>query len=303
MRRFIKLLITLSVIGFITYITWSMFLKPQKFISPISETNIYNVTPSPTSLPSSNKLKTEVEDVLLGTKGTYGIAVKNLKTGEAYYKDEHRVFESGSLYKLWVMAEVFNQIHGGKVTEDEILSDNIATLNSKFNIDPTLAELTEGSIKLSVKTALEQMITISHNYAAYLLSDRVKLSNVTNFLEQHQFSESMLGEPPKTTAYDTALFFEKLYKGELGSAENTQKMLELLKKQTLNGKLPKYLPTSVTVAHKTGEIDFLTHDAGIVFSPSGDYIIVVLSESDSLKGAEERIAQISLAVYKYFANK
>lgn len=296
MKRFIKLLIILSLIGFIAYAVWNAFLKSKEFISPI----LSNITSSPTSLPSSASLKKVIEEALAGTRGTYGVVIKNLKTGEAYYKDEHRIFEPGSLYKLWVMAEVFAQIQNGEIKEDEILSDNITTLNSKFDVDPTLAELTDGTITLSVKDALEQMITISHNYAAYLLTDRVKLSNVTKFLERQKLSESMLGEPSKTTAYDIALFFEKLYKGELGNAENTQEMLDLLKKQTLNDKLPKYLPKNITVAHKTGEIDFLSHDVGIVFTGKGDYIIVVLSESDFPAGAEDRIAQVSAAVYKYF---
>lgn len=298
MKRYIKLLIILIPIGFIVFTARNAFLKPEEFISPVPD-----ITPTPTSLPSSSNLKTGVEEALLGTTGTYGIVVKNLKTGEAYYKDEHRIFEPGSLYKLWVMAEVFAQIQNGEIKEDEILSDNIATLNSKFDVDPTLAELTDGTITLSVKDALEQMITISHNYAAYLLTDRVKLSNVTKFLERQKLSESMLGEPPKTTAYDTALFFEKLYKQQLANEDNTKKMMDLLKKQTLNDKLPKYLPENVAVAHKTGEINYLSHDAGIVFTGSGDYIIVVLSESDSPAGAEDRIAQVSQAVFNYFSRR
>ena len=77
-------------------------------------------------------------------------------------------------------------------------------------------------------------------------------------------------------------------------------MLDLLKSQKLNNKLPKYLPQEIDVAHKTGEIDSLTHDAGIVYAPTSDYIIVILSKSDYPPGAEERIADISRAVYEYF---
>lgn len=298
MKRFIKLIIVLSVVLLFIYVAGNAILAPKKFISPIP-----NIIPSPTSLPSSSSLKKVVEGALSGTKGTYGIVIKNFKTGEAYYKDDHRIFEPGSLYKLWVMAEVFAQIQNGEIKEDEILSDSVTNLNSKFDIDPGVAELTDGTITLSVKDALEQMITISHNYAAYLLTDRVELSNVAKFLEKQNFSESMLGAPPKTTAYDIAQFFEKLYKGELGNAENTQKMLDLLKKQALDSKLPKYLPGNTDIAHKTGEIDYFTHDAGIVYTPKGDYIIVVLSESDSPAGAEDRIAQASQAVYEYFTSK
>lgn len=248
-----------------------------------------------------NQLKTNVERELLVTTGTYGIAVKNLKTGQTYYKNEHTRFDAGSLYKLWVMAVAFEQIQDGKLSNEEILDGEATTLNKTFNIASQSAEIAEGTITLSVKNALLQMTTISHNYAALLLAQRVKLSKIEKFLSDHNFSESSLG-PPKATPFDIALFFEKLYKGELANQENTQKMIDLLKKQTLNNKLPKYLPKNIAIAHKTGEIDFFTHDGGIIFIDEGDYIIVVMSKSSEPALAEERIGQISKAVYSYFKN-
>ena len=145
------------------------------------------------------------------------------------------------------------------------------------------------------------MITISHNYGALLLIEKIGLSNVKLFLEKHGLKESIIGEDlPTSTANDIELFLEKLYKGELANEKYSNKMLKLLKMQKLNNKLPKYLPKDVVVAHKTGEIGFLTHDAGIAYTKNGDYIIVIFSESDNPKGAEEEIAQISKAVYEYF---
>lgn len=250
-------------------------------------------------------LKNVIYNSLLGTKGTYGIVIKNLKTGQTYYYNEHRVFDTGSLYKIWVMSSTFSQIEKGKLKESEVLSQEIAILNDKFDIDSEDAELTTGTISLSVLSAIKQMITISHNYAALLLTEKIKVSTIKSFLTQNNFKESSVGQPPKTTAYDIALFFEKLYKGELGSKENTNKMLSILKAQQLNDGLPKYLPKSVQIAHKTGDIGWFKHDAGIVFLPqkdskANDYIIVVLSESNSPIGAQDRIAKVSKAVYDYF---
>lgn len=248
-----------------------------------------------------NSLKAAVENALSGSRGTYGIVVLNLKTKETYYSNENKIFEPGSLYKIWIMAEAFAQIEKGELQEDEVLSQDVSVLNGEFGISSDGAELTEGTVTLSVKDALEQMIVISHNYAALLLSEKTKLSTVGLFLKEHGLNQSNLGEPPETTPLDTALFFEKLYKGELGSRDNTDKMLALLKRQQLNDGLPKYLPQNVEVAHKTGDIGWFKHDAGIVYTPNGDYIIVIFSESNFPEGAQERIAEISKAVYKYFA--
>ena len=77
-------------------------------------------------------------------------------------------------------------------------------------------------------------------------------------------------------------------------------MTTLLKGQVLNEKIPKYLPPNTVFAHKTGELGQYSHDGGIVFANFGDYIIVVLSKSSSPKDANERIAEISKEVYKYF---
>ncbi len=233
-------------------------------------------------------LRKVVANSLIGTKGTYGIIIKNLKTEESYSINSHRVYKTGSLYKLWVMSAAFEQIQNGKLSEDEALTGDIEDLNEKFDIDPNARELTGGTVSLTVGSALRQMITISHNYGALLLIEKIGLSNVKLFLEKHGLKESIIGEDlPTSTANDIELFLEKLYKGELANEKYSNKMLKLLKMQKLNNKLPKYLPKDVVVAHKTGEIGFLTHDAGIAYTKNGDYIIVIFSESDNPKGAEE----------------
>ncbi len=256
-------------------------------------------------IEAETSLNRLIQYSLTGTKGTYGITIKNLKTGETYSYNDHRVFDTGSLYKLWVMAETVKQIEEGILTEELSLEGNIADLNKKFNIDSASAELTTGSVNMTVTSAINQMITISHNYAALLLTEKIKLSTVAKFLKENGFEESSVGvsgETPKSTSADISLFLEKLYKGELASKENTEKMINILKKQQLNGGLPKYLPAGV-VAHKTGDLGWFKHDAGIIFTQKGDYIISILSESDSPLGAQEKIALISKAAYEYFTKK
>ena len=80
-------------------------------------------------------------------------------------------------------------------------------------------------------------------------------------------------------------------------------MLDVLKRVKRVDKLPKYLPEAALIAHKTGELDYFTHDGGIVYGPKGPYIIVVLTETKSPPDAQETIANISKAVYNYFEQK
>lgn len=262
----------------------------------------------PTPTKTVNKaIQTNLKDVVNGSLNSdalsFGIAIKNLKTGESYFANEHKKFDTGSIYKLWIMATAFDQVKEGLLEEDQILSQKIAVLNRKFNIASEAAERTTGSITLPVYGAIFQMISYSDNYSALLLSEKVRLSRVADFLKTHGFSESKVGidgSNPTTTAWDTALFFEKLYLGQLTDETYTEKMIQILKEQKLNNKLPKYLPENTIFAHKTGEIYGFSHDAGIVYTHAGDYIIAVFSESNNPSEAEEIIANLSRAVYDYF---
>ncbi|MBP7832919.1 MAG: serine hydrolase [Candidatus Levybacteria bacterium] len=272
--------------------------------SPLAEPVTASIDTIKGAVAPKSLLPKIVSDSLSGTTGTYAVVIKNLSTGESYQLNETRKFDSASLYKLWVMATTYQIMETGKLDPEVILDRSIPELNEKFDIASESAELTEGQFTMSVKNALHQMITISHNYAALALSEKIGLSNVTKFLKNNSLSNSRIGgDLPQTTASDIALFYEKLYAGKLGSKGSTASMLELLKKQQLNDRIPKYLPEGLEVAHKTGELGAVKHDTGIVFTPKGDYIIVLLSETNSQTAAAERQALLSKAVFEYFQNK
>lgn len=304
--------ILLAAIG-ITILFWGVYVlftrglgeivSPLPLASSLTITATPEPTREPTNVPLSTKKPSRLSGVvaksLSGTAETYAVVIKNLKTGEFYSQNEHVIFETASLYKLWVMSVVYDFMDQGKLTNDKPLSAGVQVLNHAFDIDPADAELSDGTVNFTVGEALEQMITVSHNYAALLLSYTVKNSSIDDFLYREALDESRTGEPPQTTAADVALFYEKLYKGKIVNTAADKNMLELLSRQQLNDRIPKYLPDSVKVAHKTGEIGGYKHDAGIVFA-GGDYIFVVLSKSDNPASAAEREALLSKAVYNYF---
>lgn len=289
----------------ISFLIFNNFRKETNNKQEVAGTAVKAVYPSPTQVLIEDKgLGRVVQNALSGTKGTYGIVIVNLKTEEFYFLNDHKTFESASLYKLWVMATVLDLIKQGKLNEKAILSENIDLLYQKFNLASPSAK---AKITISINDALEKMITISDNTTALLLSSKIKLTNVKTFLNENGFTGSRVGAKdklPVTTPYDVAIFLKKLYEGTLIDQPNSERMIELLKRQRLNSKIPKYLPDEIVIAHKTGELDEYTHDAGIVYSPTGDYIIVIMSESDEESRflAEERIANLSFDVYKYFTS-
>jgi len=283
-------------------------MQPNQKIMP-ENSSLPQETPMPTTTVTANavsSLQQAIQRALTGTYGTFGIVVKNLKTGETYTQNAETTFDSASLYKLWVMAVVYDQISQGKLSESDTLTQDAAYLNNEFGIDTDNAEQTSGSVSTTVSDALNQMITISDNEDALLLTDKVGLNAITQFLQNNGLLESKIGlsgNDPTTTPHDIVNFFELLYNDKLNNQAYTNEMISLLKQQALNEKIPEYLPLPVVTAHKTGELDDYSHDAGIVYGPNGDYILVVLTQSDNPILANERIAEVSLAVYNYFNNK
>lgn len=263
-------------------------------ISPLAQTfgQIESLVPN----GISRLVKKELNDA----EGEYAVVIKNLKDGTSFVHNKDTEFDSASLYKLWVMAEAFEQIKSGSLSKEKELSQMRSVLFEKYKLSTDSADFEDKEVKMTVSYAIEQMITVSDNDAALLLSWEVGLSNVAQFLKNNGFANSSIAQPPATTASDIALFFEKLYKGELVSRDASDEMLEILSRQRLNDRIPKYLPQNTKVAHKTGELGAYKHDAGIVYSEEGDYIIVVLSKTKSQKKAAETISKISEAVYNYF---
>ena len=93
---------------------------------------------------SKLSLEKVVSEALGGTDGTYSVVVKNLTGKEEFSQAPDHVYESGSLYKLWVMAAVFEKIKQDSLAEDDILSRDVAKLNRDFQLDADSAELSIG---------------------------------------------------------------------------------------------------------------------------------------------------------------
>jgi beta-lactamase class A len=95
-----------------------------------------------------------------------------------------------------------------------------------------------------------------------------------------------------------AIVLERLARGELVSAAASQRMLDMLAAQQHNDRIPAALPLSVRVAHKTGELPGVRHDAAVVFAPSGAYVLVIMvQDAPAEAAARAAIVDISRSVY------
>jgi beta-lactamase class A len=97
---------------------------------------------------------------------------------------------------------------------------------------------------------------------------------------------------------DLARLFVLMLEGEVVNADASQEMLDLLGHQQIYGGLSALLPEGV-VAHKTGYLeDGIVNDAGVIYTPSGPLVAVVLTESVGEAAAYDIASQIGLLVYQ-----
>jgi beta-lactamase class A len=101
----------------------------------------------------------------------------------------------------------------------------------------------------------------------------------------------------KVTAYDLMLLLSAVASGRPDASD---RMLEILKHQEFNEKIPAGLPKGTPVAHKTGDITKVHHDAAIVYPPGeSPYVLVVLTAGIADENvADQTIAEVSRAVWE-----
>ena len=92
--------------------------------------------------------------------------------------------------------------------------------------------------------------------------------------------------------------FRLLLAGEVVSTEARCAMLDLLVHQAINDRLPAGLPAGAVVAHKTGNLPGLVHDAGVLYTRTGPVVVAALSEGVDEGEAAEVIAQLGALVYR-----
>ncbi len=257
----------------------------------------FGLTPSsryePIPLQHDAALEAKITQHLGEDIPRYGIVVKRVTDGRGVAINPDKEFYAASVFKLWVMYEVFRQRELGLLAFDETV-----TL-VPFHLDYQLGELAWPLwTEVPIGNLMEAMITVSDNIAAIMLHDKVGGWNINQDIEAIGMENSALvrGDLP-TTAEDTALLLEMLALGRAINERASQDMVDLMTRQRVNDRLPALLPAGIRVAHKTGNWPSATHDVGIVYAPTAPYVLVVMSD----KAWEvKQIADLSLLVYDHF---
>ncbi|SIO02802.1 serine hydrolase [Algoriphagus halophilus] len=231
-------------------------------------------------------------------------------------------FHAASTMKVPVMIELYKQQEEGKLD----LSDSIVLVNEFKSIvdgSPYSMDIGDDSddviyskigTTVSINDLTYSMITVSSNLATNVLIELVDAKNVTatmrtlgaDKIEVLRGVEDQkaydLGLSNSTTANDLMMIMKAIAEDQAGTPADCEEMISILKDQQFNEIIPFYLPKDVTVAHKTGSITGVHHDAGIVYLPDGrSYVLVLLSKNleDFDKGTNQ-LAKVSKLIYDHF---
>ncbi len=243
-------------------------------------------------------LEERIEAELKSYDGTMGLYIDDLK-GNVITRFPDEPFETASTIKVYILAALFDAIEQGKASLKDML-----TCEERFWIDGSgiLGSLEVGTT-LSVKNVATLMIIVSDNIATNMLIDYLgidsinaciqklgckdtKLHNVLDFAKYHQLGT--------TTPRDYASMFVRIANRTLVSPEASQQMWEILSQQHYNSMIVKSLPQFYVdpdnydeqlfwFASKSGSMNACRNDGGIITTPYGSYVIVMLNKDFSDK--------------------
>jgi len=254
-----------------------------------------------------------------------GLAYIDLASGDTLFLNADTSFHAASTMKVPVMIELFRRANTGsfRMNQGLLMVNQFASLadGSPYALDP--GSDSDSTLyhrigeRVPVDTLLRLMITRSSNFATNTLITLVGADQVTRTMralgaqriqvlrgvEDGKAFEKGLNNT--TTARDLAIILRSIQDGKAASPAATREMLGILLAQEFNEKIPAGLPSGTRVAHKTGEITAVSHDAAIVYPPGRKpYVLVVLTRgiSDGAK-ASKLIADLSSMIYWHRAGK
>ena len=248
-----------------------------------------------------------------------GVAFHDLQTGDTLYQNADDSFHAASTMKVPVMIELFRRIDAKSLTLDQgiLLQNRFASIvdGSSYELDPAddsdssayrrvgqrvpLRELIDHMITRSSNLATNALIELADAKRANATAHELGARNIKVLRGVEDDKAFRAGLNNTTTARDLATLLEAIETGRAASKKSCDEMRDVLLHQEFNDEIPAGLPAGTRVAHKTGWISGVLHDAAIVYPRNRKpYVLVVLTRDiPDEKVARALIVDISRYVY------
>ena len=233
------------------------------------------------------------------------LIVNDARTNELLLsKDINDVFSSASLIKVPILLAVLDHLENQnqsisqmvKITPDNRVEFSVLTeLEAE---EATLHELLVWMIIVSDNTATNVLIDLLGFEKLNQYFIKIGLRHTRIRRKMMDFVQLESGFDNTTTAKDMALLFTAIYRGELLSKKHSELVINILSRQRITDSLKRYIADDIKIAHKTGSLETVEHDVGIVFTEKNDYIIgVFVTEHTNNEEAKQIIGKISRIIY------
>lgn len=234
-----------------------------------------------------------------GFKGKIGAYAKNLSTGLSYGIMPDQPVRTASTIKLAIMVECFSEVAESKLKWAEPIK---VTEDEKVSGSGVVQELSDG-VELPIRDLMHLMIVVSDNTATNLILDRIG-GNAVNArmaeleLQQTRVIRKILGDGAnlkaqpsgitqegakpenkrwgigRSSPHEMVTILEKLYRGELVNKAASDEMIAVLKRQQYHEGIGRNMK-DVTIASKSGALDHLRSDVGIVYSKNAPIAMAI----------------------------
>ena len=262
-------------------------------------------------------LRDRVQKLITDSGAEVAVAFRTLDGRYELLIDPDRSIHAASTMKVPVMIELFRQADAGLLSLDEalrvrnefhsIVDGSPYRLDAGDDSDAEVYKAIGGTMTL--RQLCDAMITTSSNLAANLLIERLGVDRIRGTVHALGADGMQVrrgvedgkafdqGLNNTTTARGLLVLFEKLAHGPVVSAKADADMLAMLARQTFNDAIPAGVPPGTRVAHKTGTITRIHHDAGIVYGDRPYVLVVLVRGVDEQKQSAALIAGISREVW------
>lgn len=265
----------------------------------------------------ASTLETRIRKLIDASGADVAVVMHTLDGRTELLIDPDKKFHAASTMKVPIMIELFRQAEAGTLRLDEPMP-----IKNEFHsiVDGSVYQLSVGDDSdtevyahvgktMTLGALCDAMITVSSNFAANLLIERVGAENVRKTVsrlgadgmlvlrgveDQKAFDKGMNNE---TTARALEVLMRKIARGQAVSAKADAEMAAILTRQKFHDAIPAGLPEGTVVGHKTGNITKIHHDAAIVYGPRPYVLVVLVRGIQDQKVSGPLIASISREIW------
>lgn len=220
-------------------------------------------------------IRDDVITYLKSQKGEYNVCYYDLVSDESFGVHPDTVLTGASLNKLPIVAYLYHLASQKEIDLQESVVIQKADIQ---DYGTGILRYDQPGKTYTLQYLAQLSMQKSDNTAAHVLDIRLGEENVQAYAYQIGMTATSMVDND-TSCRDVETFYKNLYRNKIASGVFTKELLGYMENTDFEDRIPRFLPKSVHVYHKTGDGVNFIHDGGIVVSGKNSYVLVVTSSN------------------------